>query len=629
MNEDVVKIAGFELLLLTKQVPDTINNIIETNSFKSDFSGKKFKYIITNPPYGGDKTKNETIKQYEKIEKQLKKLIEENKNDAILISKYQRQLEIIKISKKKEQDNLNKYTVSVANSSERIKKYAKDNDLDGKDKEATSLILFMDLLDENGTCCAVLKEGVFFDAKYAKLRRHLLTKFNVEKIISVPSDQFENTTTKTSILVFHNTKPTEHIDFYELTVDKYEDDVFEEKDDIMILAHNKNDIISVNSKLIKKIKSSKILEQKQVKLDHKLYDGENGFDNVLRLIPKQGFKMVKLGDLCDFMPKSKRNASFGEEIGQYNFYTSSDKVKKCDVADYITECILIGTGGNGCIHLTNNFSCSADIAILKSKDIKYTNYIYTYIKSNFTHIQKSMHGSTIRHLTKSDIVNLQIPIPETDEYLNRITNWILETYNKIQQVNEYIVKCDAFLRNRVKQISENEECESVLLGDMCDIKAGNHSLSRNDFIEGDFPIIAGGTKPIGTHNEYNCNENVTLCTSHGSCGIIQRFPYKTFITMCFAIIPREHFTIYNDFIYVTLLNSQEYIQQNSNVSVIRLISKKLLSEIIVKLPKNKQLITDLQPYFDKLEKAQNAKVQLENKYKQKLEQLSNMSCEYV
>ena len=60
----------------------------------------------------------------------------------------------------------------------------------------------MDLLNDGGTCVGVLKEGLFFDSKYKKLREELLEKYTVERIVSVPQDAFENTTTKTSIIFF-------------------------------------------------------------------------------------------------------------------------------------------------------------------------------------------------------------------------------------------------------------------------------------------------------------------------------------------------------------------------------------------------------------------------------------------
>jgi type I restriction-modification system DNA methylase subunit len=70
------------------------------------------------------------------------------------------------------------------------------------DKEACSLILMMELLNKNGTCIAVLKEGVFFDNKYANIRKCLIDNYNVYKVTSIPNNTFENTTTKTSILFF-------------------------------------------------------------------------------------------------------------------------------------------------------------------------------------------------------------------------------------------------------------------------------------------------------------------------------------------------------------------------------------------------------------------------------------------
>ena len=66
--------------------------------------------------------------------------------------------------------------------------------------------MMMNLLDKNGTAIGVLKEGIFFDDKYQHLRKHCIENFNVEKIISIDASQFENTSTKTSIIKFSNLK---------------------------------------------------------------------------------------------------------------------------------------------------------------------------------------------------------------------------------------------------------------------------------------------------------------------------------------------------------------------------------------------------------------------------------------
>ena len=39
---------------------------------------------------------------------------------------------------------------------------------------------------------------------------------------------------------------------------------------------------------------------------------------------------------------------------------------------------------------------------------------------------------------------------------------------------------------------------------------------KNTLIEGEYPVIGGGQKPMGFHNEYNTNENTILCSSSGA-----------------------------------------------------------------------------------------------------------------
>lgn len=89
--------------------------------------------------------------------------------------------------------------------------------------------------------------------------------------------------------------------------------------------------------------------------------------------------MVKLRDICKYLQKSKRNASFGKEEGKFNFYTSSNKIQKCDIADYNNECIIIGDGCVANIKLDANFSCSDHNQRITTP---YTLYVYHLINGN-------------------------------------------------------------------------------------------------------------------------------------------------------------------------------------------------------------------------------------------------------
>ena len=55
MAEDVIKIAGVEFYSITGHFPNRETQFMRMNSFKHEFD-KKFKYAISNPPYGGDKS---------------------------------------------------------------------------------------------------------------------------------------------------------------------------------------------------------------------------------------------------------------------------------------------------------------------------------------------------------------------------------------------------------------------------------------------------------------------------------------------------------------------------------------------------------------------------------------------
>ncbi len=232
--------------------------------------------------------KRKKIKEY--IKNELKTL-----KDNKIIEFRMKQLFDIKKQEKQDGKESDKTKVSIGNCSQRIQKYAFENKIEGNDKESASLVLMMDLVDVDGTVIGVLKEGVFFNKTYADLRKCLLKKFNVREVISVPQDQFENTSTKTSIIIFDNTKKKiSKVKFYDLVVEKYTQDKFEEIDrEILIepedgskkgskketrmikeiiLTESKNDICGISDKLVVEVDVETILENPLYSLNSKDYN---------------------------------------------------------------------------------------------------------------------------------------------------------------------------------------------------------------------------------------------------------------------------------------------------------------------------------------------------------------------
>jgi restriction endonuclease S subunit len=665
INEDVLKSARLEFFCLSKGIFPNINNIKRTNSFKYDFRDiGKFDLIITNSPYGGDKIstsakkekrdkiikyidneidifKNKIIENIEGVEsiENKKKIIEDikkprtdinkvislikhidifnnidDKNNIKRIQELYNQQYYLKKENKTEIENYKKLCVNVDSCSDDIIRFAGKHKLTGTDKEACSLMLIMDLLEVNGTAVGVIKEGLFFDSSYMELRKVLLKNYNVKEIISVPQNQFENTSTKTSIIIFNNDgdiKTTE-IKFSELKVNLYEKDEFIEiiqNDKIEIkLKHNKGDIINIEEVFIKSVSIDDILKNDTISLNSKEY-------NKVSIIPGEDFELVKIKDICEFMPKSKRQASYGKENGLYNFYTSSDKIKKCDEADYNDEYLIIGNGGIANIHIDNKFSCSDHNYVIKSINNKYLYYLFN---GNMHLLENGFKGSTIRNISKKYLEDLEIPIPKTPELINKYIDKISKPYDMKQQKERRFKELEEEIKNKIKDIQENHECEEVKLGDICKClpttkhytniakKEGkyrfyNSSQENNLYV--DFCEVNNYSIILGQGGNFNIHIDKEFTASKHVCVLQLKITNNILLNYIYYIIPLlKHLLI-------------------TNGSTISWLNKTNISNFKIKIPKDKELINNLQPLFDEVEELHKEIKKLDETYNNQLKEL--------
>ena len=631
MNADVIKSAGLEIFCLTGIFPNK-NNLCYKNSFREDFDNTKYKYPITNPPYGGDKNKKSTAqKKREKIKEYIKKDLLNVTDEGVRIAR-QHQLKEIEKQEKVEEDN-NKTKVCLENCSGRIQKYAHDNKLKGNDKEACSLILLMDILEVGGTAIGVLKEGVFFNSSYKDLRRCLIEKYNVREIISVPSDQFENTSTKTSIIIFDNTEEkTREVKFYDLVVERYTEDKFIESNGNILIVENKGDISGVSDTLVSVANREEILSNPIYSLNGKDY-------NKKVIVCGEGYELVKIGDICEFKAKSKRKASYGKKEGEYNFYTSSDKVQKCDIADYKDECLIIGSGGVANIKLDNEFSCSADNFILHSK---YNKYLYSIIIGNMNILIDGFTGSVLKHLSKEYLVNLQIPIPKSEQKIQEWVDKISKPYDEKNSKQNKVKELEEYIQNKIKDITENKECEEIKIIDLCDIKSGKrlpsgHSYSNEPTSYYYLQVTNFQNNSIDSNNlkfinkdtynilqKYDITENdiyISIAGTIGKVGIIPNQLNGSILTENAVRLTNIKINKIYLLYYLNLVNDK--LIELSNMTTIKKLSIQSIEKIKIKIPNNKQLIKDLEPIFNEIEKLQGEVKEAETLYNNLIKELSD------
>ena len=153
-------------------------------------------------------------------------------------------------------------------------------------------MLLMDMVELGGTAVGVLKEGVFFNKTYKDLRKVLIENFNLREVISVPSDQFENTSTKTSIVIFDNLgkdNTTSEVIFSELSVEKFKEDIFAEILGEIIITENKDDIKGVVDKVVSTATREDILNNPICSFNGKDYGKQE-------IVCGEDYELVNLGN---------------------------------------------------------------------------------------------------------------------------------------------------------------------------------------------------------------------------------------------------------------------------------------------------------------------------------------------
>ena len=292
------------------------------------------------------------------------------------------------------------------------------------------IIVYM--LKINGKCAIVLPNGSDWYSdkpKFIKIREYLLKTCDLQEIIYLPENLFTNTSIKTCIFYFikkvsvdsviNNNKiitdihQTQNIKFYNYNIE----------------TETKDFLIDININQIIKNKYN---------LNYSNYNNIEVVENF--------YKYLK--DICIFLPKSKRPASYGKTNGIYPFYKSSMKLDSyVDECDYKTESIIIGDGGTANINYNTKFSTSNHCYILQLKnninDIK-LKYIYYYLFHNLNILEKGFLGSGLKNISKEYINNIQIPIISLDQQEN-----LIEYYDKLYEL-------DIFVKNKLISLISNK-----------------------------------------------------------------------------------------------------------------------------------------------------------------------------
>lgn len=166
-----------------------------------------------------------------------------------------------------------------------------------------------------------------------------------------------------------------------------------------------------------------------------------------------------------------------------------------------------------------------------------------------------------------------------------------------------------------EQNKDEEGIEYMELSEVCEFKNGKN-ITKNNLVNGEYPVIGGGKKPLGNHNEYNRNENTILCSSSGAnSGYISKYKTKVWASDCFSIISKNNDMLIEKYLYYYLklsLQDKLYKLQNGagqphvysknvakfKIPIVSIEKQNKIIEILDKLFTNKYNLQCVVEYYE-------------------------------
>jgi type I restriction-modification system DNA methylase subunit len=665
----------------SKNLNELINSINRLNFIVVDDTSKKLC--------------EQNIKKFENI----KSKYEDNDKLIELIDEYKKcneQLCYLNYKLKKYKRKQASMQVNYGTCSERIKKFVKNiniqnekynetNDtyefVDGKmrvdsvnDKEACSLILLMDLVKENGVCCAVLKEGVFFDSSYSELRNALVNNYNVSDIISVDQNSFENTSTKTSIIIFKNNGKTKKINFSELVVKRtmenkiLNDDSggeiwkadlkkeFYDKSEIYenILKLEKSGFLKVNNwNYLGEIKGeiesveivpicsasykdiSKVIITKDKKgNDIRKYDYSLNYkdykDN--KVFCPEGYELKKLGDICEIkygtrITKEKDGVD-KNSINSYPVYGGGDitfytKKYNRDGTSYVISRFGIS---KTCVRIIEQKIFLNDGAFTIHNDNKLIeNYIGSYLFLNQNIVYDCNTGSCQKGTDIELFRKIQIPIPKDLTTLKKELTQLQKLHQVISTNTELIHEKEKYICELIKKLTdegkEGVDYDSKKFGELVEYQAKTKKYKASaGKITGKYKFYTSSQdKILFIDEEPLFKECMLIMGRNGDTSVHYDSNFSCEHDHVYVMKVKQ---IKTQYLYYYVVNNVSWFKNEMNGSTIKGTSKEILSKFTVRTLKPSIMSKHkLQELFDEVDKLKDTLEMNKQEYQTQLKAL--------
>lgn len=357
-----------------------------------------------------------------------------------------------------------------------------------------SEVLFVDYMAEhltpNGRAAIIVPEGVIFQSAgaYKQLRKYLIENNFLWAVVSLPGGMFNPYAgVKTSILFLDKSfaKKTDKILFVKIEKDGYDlgaqrKALCNEMGDKPELCPKHSDlpetlkVLKEFQQTLKVSETFRVLTVNKSKLAESNYNlSADRYREVIR-VGKQTYPTLALKDLCDDILSGGTPATENEEFykGTIPWITSADIVdlKIAKPRKFITREAIENSATNlipkgniivvtrvslGKLFLNDFDVCISQDSqgLIVKKGIVLPEYLVLVLSQQVQIFKTISQGSTIQGVTKSQLANLQIPLPPL-ETQRQIVDEIAAHQRMIEQKQQEIIDLEKKTQDRIKRVWE-------------------------------------------------------------------------------------------------------------------------------------------------------------------------------
>lgn len=216
---------------------------------------------------------------------------------------------------------------------------------------------------------------------------------------------------------------------------------------------SENSNIEPISVLLKKIKVNKSIDFYQLN------------KNEIPFVIPETWVWSKLGKLCS-VQTGKKDANYGTDNGEYNFYTCAQKPIKSPTYTFEGESIILpGNGANvGLVTFVNEkFEAYQRTYVLNNFSPLYPLYIKTALEALWKDNLGRQYGSAINYIKIGNITEFKFPIPPLEEQkeIVRVVEILFKEVEQLEQLTvERIALKNDYVSSALQQLtSQNSQKE--------------------------------------------------------------------------------------------------------------------------------------------------------------------------